>query len=69
MVIFRVYDGYRDTFEQSKRHETLFAVVEAIIFECERATSEHMRRVDKIDSMRFLSSPSVFARTTRTPEP
>ena len=49
MVIFRVCDGYGHAVEKAERYETLFAVVEAIVFEGERVAGEYPRGVKKVD--------------------
>ena len=48
---FGVNYGYRDPTEKSERHETLFSVYEAVIFECKGGTLKYPRGIDEIKAV------------------
>ena len=49
----RVDDGHGDSLEQSKRHETLLLVTEAIILVGERKTIEYLFGVHEVEAVIF----------------
>ena len=50
---FHVHNGNRYPADESERHEPLFAIREAIVFERERWPFKHPRRVDKVEPVIF----------------
>jgi hypothetical protein len=51
VVRFRVRDRYGYTVQQSERYKALFLIPEAVVFEGERRTIEHLMRIDEVDAV------------------